>query len=141
MSLLTRAAAVAFIAASMALCASKVESEIKTALNIQVEAWNNGDLSTFVSTYASDCTFVGKEISHGRDGLLAHYKKSYPTREAMGHLTFNSLQVNVLDSDVATVIGEWRVDREAQGSSIAGFFSLVFRRQSGEWKIILDHTS
>ncbi|HZS56036.1 MAG TPA: SgcJ/EcaC family oxidoreductase [Bryobacteraceae bacterium] len=122
--------------------ASDAESQIKAVLNLQVEAWNRGDIPTFMTTYAPDCVFVGKQVAHGRDQLLARYKKTYPTPKAMGHLTFNALEVHVVGSDVAFVTGEWHLARTAAGgNAVGGLFSLVLRRQGQEWKIALDHTS
>src|ERR1700761_4220661 len=88
------------IALPITLGASDAESEIKKVLNVQIEAWNRGDIPTFVTTYAPDCIFVGKQVAHGRAQLLARYEKSYPTREAMGHLTFSALEVRLLAPDV-----------------------------------------
>ncbi len=118
------------------------EAQIKDVLNVQVEAWNRGDIPTFVTTYAPDCIFVGKEVAHGRAQLLARYQKSYPTREAMGHLSFSALEIHLLTDNVAIVTGEWRVDRSSSsGNRIGGLFSLVFHLETGKWKIALDHTS
>jgi uncharacterized protein (TIGR02246 family) len=127
---------------SMSLHANDAESQIRTILNRQTDAWNRGDIPTFVETYANDCIFVGKEIARGRDQLLARYQRSYPTREAMGHLHFSALEVHLLTSDVATVTGQWHLERSRSGgNNVGGLFSLVFRRQAKEWKIALDHTS
>lgn len=124
------------------LHASDAESEIKTALSIQLDAWNRGDIPSFVSTYAPDCIFVGKEIARGRAQLQARYEKTYPTREAMGHLTFSGLEVHLVTADVAIVTGQWRIERSgAAENGIGGLFSLVFHHEGNEWKIALDHTS
>jgi uncharacterized protein (TIGR02246 family) len=130
------------LATPNAFCASDAASQIKSVLNTQVEAWNRGDIPAFVSTYAPDCTFVGKKVVRGRAQLLARYERTYPTREAMGHLTFSAVEVHLLAEDVAFVTGEWHVERSVTGgNAIGGLFSLVFRRQGKEWKIALDHTS
>jgi uncharacterized protein (TIGR02246 family) len=125
-----------------ALHAMDAESQINAVLKVQVDAWNRGDIPGFVSTYASDCIFVGKAVAHGRAQLLARYKKTYPTREAMGHLTFSGLEIHLLSDAVALVTGEWHIDRSgADAKRIGGLFSLVFHGEDTEWKIALDHTS
>ena len=122
--------------------ADSAESQIKAVLNTQVDAWNRGDIPTFVATYAPDCIFVGKQIIHGRDQVLARYMKSYPTREAVGHLSFSALEVHLLTPDVAMVTGEWHLARPVSaGSDAGGLFSLVFHYQANKWAITLDHTS
>jgi len=124
------------------LNASNAESEIKAVLTTQVEAWNRGDITTFVTTYADDCIFVAQPITQGRAQLLARYQRKYPTPEAMGHLTFSNLTVHRLHKDVATLTADWHLDRTAAaGGPVGGYFSLVLHRQNGAWKIVLDHTS
>ena len=88
--------------------AASAEAAIRAALDAQVQAWNRGDIETFVATYAEDCTFVGKTVSQGREKVLARYKTSYGTREAMGQLTFDHLIVRPLDKEVAVVTGAGR---------------------------------
>jgi uncharacterized protein (TIGR02246 family) len=122
--------------------AASAEAAIRAALDAQVQAWNRGDIQTFVSTYAEDCTFVGKTVTQGREKVLARYKTSYGTREAMGQLTFDHLTVRSLDKEVAVVTGEFHLERSAAGGGPAhGIFSLVFELHKGQWMIALDHTS
>jgi uncharacterized protein (TIGR02246 family) len=116
-------------------------ADIKAVLTTQVQAWNHGDIPTFVNTYANDCIFVGKDTAHGKTQLLARYKKAYPTPEKMGHLTFTNLDIHLLDENVAVVIANWRLDRTAAaGGSKGGLFSLVLHHEPTGWKIALDHT-
>ena len=124
------------------LPATDAETQIKAVLDTQIEAWNRGDLKTFVTTYAPDCTFVGKQVTQGSADLLAHYQKTYPNSAAMGHLTFSNRAVRLLDNDVAIVTANWHLDRTpASGGPTGGIFSLVVQRKSGSWKIALDHTA
>jgi uncharacterized protein (TIGR02246 family) len=124
------------------LNASNAEAQIKTVLNTQLDAWNRGDIPTFVTTYASDCIFVGNDIARGRDQLLSHYEKKYPNRDAMGHLSFSALEVHLVTADVAIVTGKWHIDRSGvEPKRVGGLFSLVFHRQAQAWKIALDHSS
>ena len=122
--------------------AATAEAAIRAGLAAQLEAWNRGDIPGFVTTYADDCTFVGKTILQGRDQLLARYKRTYPSPAAMGKLTFSNLTVRSLAAGAAVVTGEWRLDREASGGGpVGGLFSLVWQREHGAWRIVLDHTS
>ena len=125
-----------------ALTAASAESSIRAVLNTQVDAWNKGDLSTFVTTYANDCLFVGKQVVRGRPAVLARYQKSYSNAAAMGMLLFTDLEVHEVDSQVALVIGHFHLARTAEGGGDAsGVFSLVLHRIGGTWQIVLDHTS
>lgn len=121
---------------------ASAETAIRDALEAQVAAWNRGDVPAFVSTYADDCTFVSKQILQGRAQLLARYQRVYPTKDAMGKLTFQNLNVRLLGTQAAVVTGEWGLKRTAGGGGpTGGVFSLVWRLESGQWHIILDHTS
>src|SRR5260370_38438390 len=60
-----------------------------------------------------DTVFVGSAgVQRGWDAVLARYKKSYPDRAAMGHLTFSELEVTPLGPDAAVILGRWRLRRE-----------------------------
>jgi uncharacterized protein (TIGR02246 family) len=125
-----------------ALPAQTAEKSIKLVLSTQQDAWNRGDVPAFVAFYETDCTFIGKEISHGRDQVLARYKKTYPTPDAMGKLAFTNLNVRLLGTQAAVVTGRFHLDRTTAGGGPAnGIFSLVFELQNGKWMIVLDHTS
>jgi uncharacterized protein (TIGR02246 family) len=127
---------------ALPLHALDAKSEIEAVLTTQADAWNRGDIPTFVTTYTEDCIFVGKPILQGRAQLLARYQKKYPTPDAMGKLKFSNLVVHILDKEVAMVTADWHLDRNAEGGGpVGGYFSLVLRRQNGQWKIALDHTS
>lgn len=132
-------AAIAFPCTMLALAP---EAAINSVLQSQVDAWNRGDLPAFLAGYAEDCTFVGKQVLHGRDRVQARYRQRYPSAEAMGKLTFSEIQVRPVNEHVAVVTGRWRLERSARfGGDLGGLFSLVFRMRDGRWAIILDHTS
>lgn len=132
----------ALFVACLRVSAGNAETQISAELSAQVQAWNRGDIPAFVQTYAEDCTFVGKQILHGRAQLLARYRKAYPSPAAMGTLSFRNLSIRPLDAQVAIAIGEWHLDRPASaGGPVGGVFSLVWRLQNGHWRIALDHTT
>jgi len=122
--------------------AADSESDIRNVLTTQIAAWNRNDVDAFVATYAEDCTFVGKQILHGRSSLSARYKKAYPSPASMGKLSFENLVIRKLDQQVAIATGEWRLDRDVSaGGAAGGVFSLVLESRHGAWQIVLDHTS
>ncbi len=105
-------------------------------------SWNRGDIATFVTTYSEDCIFMGEKISQGREQLAQRYQQKYPSRAAMGDLTFKDLQIHLLDKNYAMVTAKWHLDRAPDaGGPVGGVFSLVLRRSGSTWQIILDHTS
>ncbi len=115
---------------------------IQSVLSSQQAAWNRGDIPAFLAGYwnSPELTFAGSDgIVRGYDGLLARYRKSYPSQQAMGELAFSDLEITQLAPDAALVLGHWRIKRET--GNIAGVFTLVFRRFPIGWRIIHDHTN
>jgi uncharacterized protein (TIGR02246 family) len=122
--------------------AADADADIRDVLANQVDAWNKGDLESFIQGYAENCTFMGSQIVRSREKVLARYRKVYPTSAKMGKLTFSNLDVREIGEKVAIVTGNWHLTRAMQaGGEAGGYFSLVFRDMDDEWKIVLDHTS
>ena len=122
--------------------ANKDKAAIETLIRTQADAWNNGDIETFVQGYwhSPEVTFSGSNgVSRGYDGLLARYKKAYPDKAAMGHLDFSGLEFRGLGPNDALVLGNWHLTRTT--GDVGGVFSLVLERFPDGWKIIHDHTS
>ncbi len=123
---------------------TKETAAIEQVLHDQQEAWNRGDIDTFMRAYLNspDTTFIGKAISHGYQPILERYKKAYASNAAMGTLEFSELAVRMLGGNHAVVTGRYHLTRTAEGGGDAsGLFSLVFEHETEGWKIILDHTS
>jgi uncharacterized protein (TIGR02246 family) len=120
------------------------ETAIRHLLDQQTADWNRGDVEAFMKGYEESptTTFVGQTVQHGYATILERYRKLYATPAAMGKLTFSNLAIRVLDADYAVATGNFRLERTAAGGGNAdGIFSLLFKRDSSGWKIILDHTS
>jgi uncharacterized protein (TIGR02246 family) len=118
------------------------ETAIRTVLDKQVDDWNRGDIAAFVLSYAENCTFVGTGVTEGRAGVEQRYRKAYPTPDAMGRLTFSDLKIKKIGGRQVIVTGAYHLQRAAQsGGDKSGIFSLVFKRDGGAWRIVLDHTS
>lgn len=107
----------------------------------QADAWNRGDVEAFMDPYwhSPDLTFSSTHgVTRGWQPVLDGYKKRYPTPAEMGRLTFSDLEVRELGRSAALVLGRWHIDR---GEPIGGIFSLVWRKEKGQWMIVHDHTS
>ena len=135
---------VLWLALVLPLLAAAPEQEIRKVLDDQVAAWNRGDIPTFMEGYAKSesTTFVSSSVTKGHAQVLASYLKRYPTRANMGTLKFSDLEVRMLGSDYATVLGRFHLDRTTQaGGESSGIFTLLFQKTPQGWKIIQDHTS
>jgi ketosteroid isomerase-like protein len=132
------------LVAILPLLAASPEQEIRTVLDDQVAAWNRGDIPAFMEGYdkSESTTFVGTAITKGHAQVLANYIKRYPTREKMGTLRFSDLEIRLLGTDYASVIGRFHLERGSEsGGEAVGIFSLLFQKTGQGWKVILDHTS
>ncbi len=117
---------------------------ITALLNRQAADWNRGDLDAFATGYKNspDILFIGSTIEHGYAGMLAGYRKHYPTHEAMGTLSFTDLAVQPLDEHFATTTGHYHLQRSLKGGGDAsGFFLLVLEKTAEGWKIVRDDTT
>lgn len=115
---------------------------IKRVLAGQAAAWNQGDIPGFMGGYwRSKYTEFENDsgIFQGWDDVLKRYENAYPTRAAMGQLTFSGLEIHILCRNSAYVIGKYRLDREKDHPE--GVFTLIFRKFDDGWKIVNDHTT
>lgn len=121
---------------------SKDEAEVRNLLATQNAAWNRGDVDAFMVGYWENDSlmFIGKSgVTYGYKNTLANYKKNYPDTTAMGKLTFTLIQVKQLSPEYFHVTGKYYLTRTIGDAS--GHFTLVFRKISGNWVIISDHSS
>jgi ketosteroid isomerase-like protein len=78
-------------------------------------------------------------VTRGWQQTLENYQSTYETRAKMGTLSFSDLEITVLSSDAAVVLGSWSLKREADNPH--GKFTLIFRKFREGWRIVMDHTS
>ncbi len=134
----------------LAQSAAEEDKAIRAAIQSQIEAWNRADIPAFMQAYedSTDTTFIGLTVRKGYQPILQRYRESYTTREQMGSLSFNDLDIRLLPNGcgktkMALVSGKFHLQRTVQGESKKndGVFSLVWRKGPQGWKIVLDHTS
>lgn len=115
---------------------------IQTLLRQQVSDWNKGDIDGFMQGYwrSDSLMFIGKSgITYGWENTRGNYHRHYPDRAAMGSLQFTILQVSRLSPEYYEITGKWELALEQDRP--AGYFTLLFRKIKGRWKIVRDHTS
>lgn len=132
---------VAFISFSQAI-ENKDFQAIKVVMAAQEEAWNRGDIDAFMEYYwkSPNLQFIGsKGPTYGWENTLKRYKSTYSSRELMGKLQFDILNIDRRSSDVITVVGKFTLIR--QSDQPTGHFLLVFQKIGKKWLIVADHTS
>lgn len=121
---------------------ARMLAAIRAVLDAQRDAWNRGDIESYMDGYArsKDTVFVsGDNVNHGWQTVLDRYKKNYNSREKMGTLTFSDLEITLVGNDAAIVLGRWHLQRA--NDEPHGRFTLIFRKTKQGWKIVHDHTS
>lgn len=122
--------------------AQQDEASIRAVLAKQQSAWNSGDIDAFMEGYwkSPELRFTsGNTVTYGWDETLARYKKHYQTKDIMGQLTFDIMQIEQPAPDLAIVLGRFTLKREVDEPT--GLFTLIFRKFEGQWLIVSDHTS
>lgn len=123
------------------LMAQKQVAKVLSLMKIQEAAWNNGNVTEFMTYYwkSDSLKFIGsKGITYGWQKTLNNYLKSYPTKEAMGLLKFTILEASQLSKNSIFIIGKWELSKE---KPVGGHFTLLWKKIKGDWVIVADHTS
>jgi ketosteroid isomerase-like protein len=121
---------------------SSDETTIRQLMQRQTEDWNRGNIEGFMQPYwkSDSLMFVGKSgIVWGWQQTLNNYKRGYPDTATMGKLTFGIIQVKPLSADNYFVVGKWTLNRSM--GDVSGYYTLLWRRINGQWKIVADHSS
>jgi ketosteroid isomerase-like protein len=132
---------------TVTVTAPKVDPEVLEIVKVltdQQTAWNEGNLEGYMNGYWKNDSllFIGKKgITAGWQQTLDNYKRSYPDKDAMGLLGFEIMNVEMLSSTSAHVIGKWQLTRDAEQGNLSGYFTLVFRKIKNRWVIVSDHSS
>ena len=121
---------------------NKEEQAIRAILSNQTNAWNKGDLASFMIGYWENdsLVYVGKNgPTYGYATTLNNYQKNYPDTSHMGKLKFELLSFKPLNKDHYFVLGKFYLTRTVGNAS--GYFTLLFKKINGVWKVIADHSS
>jgi uncharacterized protein (TIGR02246 family) len=115
---------------------------IKLVLANQERAWNKGDLDGFMQYYwkSENLQFVSKNgVKKGWDKVYSSYQKNYTAKGEMGKLSFEVIDIQLLNKKNAMVTGSWKVENNSGVHQ--GYFTLWLKKIDGKWLIVTDHTS
>jgi hypothetical protein len=118
------------------------EKTILGILDRQTQAWNRGDLETFMKGYWENDSlmYIGKGgVTYGYNATLNSYKKNYGDTARLGKLNFQILHVKNMGPGYYFVVGKWFLKRSV--GDVGGHYTLIFKKIKGEWVIISDHSS
>ena len=121
---------------------SNEEKQVRQLLNDQIQAWNLGDIDSFMKTYwkSDSLMFIGKNgVTYGWTNTLNNYKKNYPDTTAMGKLSFDIVSIKRLSFQYFHVVGKWHLQRTI--GDLSGHYTLLIKKIKDRWVIIADHSS
>ncbi|MDQ7816214.1 MAG: hypothetical protein RDU14_04260 [Melioribacteraceae bacterium] len=116
--------------------------EILQSLEDQRIAWNDGSIEKYMNGYwnSDSLRFIGKRgVQYGWNSTFENYRKSYPSKEVMGRLTFEVISLEGTGGSSAFMIGKWKLDYTDK--SVDGHFTLLYRKIKGKWLVVADHSS
>lgn len=115
---------------------------IMKVMSLQQDAWNKGDIDSFMQGYlkSDELVFSGKSGPvYGWENTKKRYCSSYPNTKIMGKLNFTIKKIRSLSSNSAYLIGEYYLKRSGEDSN--GHFTLLWKKIDSNWLIVSDHTS
>jgi ketosteroid isomerase-like protein len=139
------ALALALAAAPAAAQMSKgpdVQAEIQALLDESAAAWNRGDLKGHLADNADSIRFMtgkGPVIGKGQTEEILR-KAFFRDGKPIQSLRFEQVDIRPLGTEHALVIGHFILSGGGEPDR-AGWFSTVWERQSGGWRVIHDHSS
>lgn len=120
--------------------ASEVAS-LPAALAASTDRWNAGDLEGFIAPYATQTTFMTPAGLVDREAMRQRYLARYFTGTRPDQqLRFEQLQVRPLGEEHALLTGRFVLTGGGKPEQ-SGWFTLVWARTAGGWRIIHDHSS
>ena len=115
---------------------------IMNVMSLQQDAWNNGDIDSFMQGYlkSEELVFSGKSGPiYGWENTRKRYYSSYPNTQIMGKLNFTVKKIRAISLNSAYLIGEYYLKRSTEDSY--GHFTLLWKKVDDNWLIVSDHTS
>lgn len=116
--------------------------EIQALVEESAAAWNRGDLDGHLADNADSISFMTRQgpivgKAKTADALRrSFFKDGKPIQQ----LRFEQVAIRPLGDDHALVVGRFILDGGGQPEH-SGWFSTIWERQAGGWRVIHDHSS
>lgn len=111
------------------------------AMDETARGWNEASLDRHVAAYADSAVFMAPGPVVGRERTRASLERSFwRDGRPLQQLRFEGINVRPLGSDRALMTGQFFLfggGREERG----GWYTLIWERIAGQWRIVHDHSS
>jgi hypothetical protein len=120
---------------------ASAESTIRARLQSTADGWNRGDLAAYMAVYDSSSAQMGANgAEHGPAIIEATMKRGFwKTGRPLQQLRYENVEFRPLGAHHALVTGKF-VLTGADRPQRSGVFSSVWTDESGEWRMIWDHS-
>lgn len=116
---------------------------VKKALDVQITAWNAGDLEKAMNVYwnSPDMLWISRAgIEKGYQTVLEGYRKDFADRTKMGVYSYEPLHIEKISKTSVYYVFRWKI--ELNGKKIMGGISgQLWRRVKNKWVITSEHAS
>jgi ketosteroid isomerase-like protein len=122
---------------------SGIEASVSAMLQTSAEAWNDGDLDTFLAMYSASATtsFLAPDGPvQGIEQIRDWYAPAFAPGADRDSLRFEQIQVRQLPPLIGVVTGKWVLSADVE-ADYSGWFTMVVRRVGNGWRVIHDHPS
>lgn len=118
-------------------------TEVKKALDGQVEAWNQGDLEKAMTFYwnSPDMLWISRNGTEtGYQEVLEGFRKDFTDRSKMGVYTYEPLHIEQVSPDAVYYVYRWEIDLQGK-KLMGGVSSQLWKNINGNWVVTSEHAS
>lgn len=118
-------------------------SDVKQALDEQVEAWNKGELEKAMSYYweSSDMLWISRNgTEQGWQEVLEMFQNDFTDRSKMGAYTYEPLHIEQIAPEAVYYVYRWKIDLQGK-KLMGGISSQLWKKLNGRWVITAEHAS
>ena len=123
--------------------ATRLQLDVTKVLLQQENAWNKGDLDSYISHYkdAADTQAILAGPTRGLANIRSAFHVSYPNRDSMGQLQQTEIEVRALGEDHALAVGKYHLQRSRKsGGDTDGMFVEVLEKTGNVWQVVFSET-
>ncbi|WP_461490162.1 YybH family protein [Pontibacter sp. HJ8] len=118
-------------------------TEVKEALDGQVDAWNRGELEKAMTYYwnSPDMLWISRNGTEtGYQEVLDGFQKDFTNRSKMGVYTYEPLHIEQVSAEAVYYVYHWKIDLQGK-KLMGGVSSQLWKKLDGRWVITTEHAS
>jgi uncharacterized protein (TIGR02246 family) len=124
--------------------ATRLQLDVTKVLLAQQAAWNKGDLDGYIAHYkdAPDTQAILGTPTRGLANIRLAFRANFPSREVMGTLEQDDIEVRALGDNFALATGKYHLSRpKKSGGDASGGFTELFEKTPTGWQVIFSETT